>query len=88
MAICESIETDIRKAYSSFQNVQQSRSFSMSFKFPEGLGAPGDSSGSALGSGNMAFADNMQDDDLYNTNILWCLYYISPAWACSYIFVY
>jgi hypothetical protein len=51
----------------------------MSFKFPEGSGAPGDSSGSALGSGNMAFADNMQDDDLYNTNILWCLYYISPA---------
>ena len=51
----------------------------MSFKFLEGSGAPGDSSGSALGSGNMAFADNMQDDDLYNTNILWCLYYISPA---------
>jgi transitional endoplasmic reticulum ATPase len=49
----------------SFQNVQQSRSFGSSFKFPEGSGAPGGNSGTAAGSGNAAFADDTQDDDLY-----------------------
>lgn len=47
------------------QNVQQSRSFGSSFKFPEGSGTPGGTSGTAPGSGNAAFADDTQDDDLY-----------------------
>jgi hypothetical protein len=49
----------------SFQNVQQSRTFGASFKFPEGAGAPGGGTGTAPGSGNAAFADDTQDDDLY-----------------------
>jgi len=56
---------DIRRYEMFAQNVQQSRSFGTSFKFPEGSGAPGGSSGSAPGSGNAAFADDTQDDDLY-----------------------
>jgi transitional endoplasmic reticulum ATPase len=46
------------------QNLQQSRSFGSSFKFPEG-GAPDGSSNSAPSRGNAAFGDDAQDDDLY-----------------------
>lgn len=44
-----------------FQNLQQSRSFGSSFKFPEG--APGSSTSAP--SGNAAFGEDAQDDDLY-----------------------
>ncbi|KAI0305805.1 AAA ATPase [Multifurca ochricompacta] len=55
---------DIRRYEMFAQNLQQSRSFGTSFKFPEGSAAPGGSSGIAQ-SGNAVFNDDTQDDDLY-----------------------
>ncbi|KAF8475209.1 P-loop containing nucleoside triphosphate hydrolase protein [Russula ochroleuca] len=56
---------DIRRYEMFAQNLQQSRSFGSSFKFPEGSGGSGGNAGVAPGSGNAAFADDTQDDDLY-----------------------
>ena len=47
-----------------FRNVQKSRSFGTSFKFPEGSGAPEGSYSTAPGSANVAFAANVYNDDL------------------------
>ncbi|KAH8116372.1 hypothetical protein DFH11DRAFT_1580193 [Phellopilus nigrolimitatus] len=44
------------------QNMQQSRSFGSSFKFPEGEAAA--ATGGPSG-GNAAFGEDAQDDDLY-----------------------
>ena len=44
------------------QNLQQSRGFGNSFKFPEASGPSGVSGGT---SGNAGFVDDTQDDDLY-----------------------
>lgn len=56
---------DIRRYEMFAQNLQQSRSFGTSFQFPASSGAPGGTSGVAPSSGNAAFADDTQDDDLY-----------------------
>ncbi|QRV73907.1 AAA family ATPase [Ceratobasidium sp. AG-Ba] len=55
-------DQDIRRYEMFAQNLQQSRSFGSSFKFPEG-GAPG--GGTQTGSGGAAFAAEENDDDLY-----------------------
>jgi transitional endoplasmic reticulum ATPase len=57
---------DIRRYEMFAQNLQQSRSFGSSFKFPEG-GAPGATGGSAPAptQGNAGFAEDTADDDLY-----------------------
>jgi len=47
------------------QNLQQSRSFGSSFRFPEG-GAEGAAPANAqAGAGNAAFQEDAGDDDLY-----------------------
>lgn len=48
------------------QNLQQSRSFGSTFKFPEGgpSAGPGGAGGGAP-TGNAGFGDDAQDDDLY-----------------------
>lgn len=47
------------------QNLQQSRSFGSTFKFPEGEGRPA-TDGAAAGSGtNTGFGEDAADDDLY-----------------------
>jgi len=58
-------DSDIRRYEMFAQNLQQSRSFSQSFKFPEGSGASGNDSGAATNSGNALFNDDTQEDDLY-----------------------
>ena len=57
-------DQDIRRYEMFSQNLQQSRSFGSSFKFPEGDPAAAGSSG-APASGNAAFGADAQDDDLY-----------------------
>ena len=47
------------------QNLQQSRSIGSNFKFPESGSAPADGSSTAQSSGNAAFVEDTQDDDLY-----------------------
>jgi transitional endoplasmic reticulum ATPase len=56
---------DIRRYEMFAQNLQQSRSFGTSFQFPASSGAPGGAAGAAPSTGNAAFADDAQDDDLY-----------------------
>ena len=53
-------DQDIRRYEMFAQNLQQSRSFGTTFKFPEGSSAPSGSSG-----GNAAFGEDAADDDLY-----------------------
>jgi len=57
-------DSDIRRYEMFAQNLQQSRSFGTSFKFPEG-GPSSGNSGTAPGRGNVTFNDETQDDDLY-----------------------
>jgi len=57
-------DSDIRRYEMFAQNLQQSRSFGTSFKFPEG-GPSSGNSGTAPGRGNVTFTDETQDDDLY-----------------------
>jgi len=57
---------DIRRYEMFAQNLQQSRSFGTTFKFPESDGqAGGAGSGTGAGSGNAAFGEDTADDDLY-----------------------
>jgi len=53
---------DIRRYEMFAQNLQQSRSFGTSFQFPSGTSG---AAPAAASSGNAAFADDTQDDDLY-----------------------
>lgn len=46
------------------QNLQQSRSFGSTFKFPESSGAP-QAVGQAQAAGNAGFGEDTADDDLY-----------------------
>ena len=55
-------DADIRRYEMFAQNLQQSRSFGNSFKFPEG-GAP--AAANAPAASNAGFAEDTQDDDLY-----------------------
>lgn len=56
---------DIRRYEMFSQNLQQSRSFGSTFKFPEG-GAPSAAAGApAPTQGNAGFAEDTADDDLY-----------------------
>lgn len=58
-------DADIRRYEMFSQNLQQSRSFGSTFKFPEG-GAPGATGGApAPTQGNAGFAEDTGDDDLY-----------------------
>ncbi|EJD07519.1 AAA ATPase [Fomitiporia mediterranea MF3/22] len=56
-------DQDIRRYEMFAQNLQQSRSFGTSFRFPEG--EPSATGGAAASSGNAAFGEDAQDDDLY-----------------------
>jgi len=56
-------DSDIRRYEMFAQNLQQSRSFGSTFKFPEGNGTP--AAGAAAGSGNAGFGEDAGDDDLY-----------------------
>ena len=55
-------DQDIRRYEMFATNLQQSRSFGSSFKFPEG-GAP--AATSAPAAANAGFGEDAQDDDLY-----------------------
>lgn len=55
---------DIRRYEMFAQNLQQSRSFGSTFKFPESSGAPAAAPGAAPTS-NAGFGADAQDDDLY-----------------------
>lgn len=57
-------DQDIRRYEMFAQNLQQSRSFGSTFKFPEGgapTGAP-----TQQASGNAGFTQDAEDDDLYS----------------------
>jgi len=54
---------DIRRYEMFAQNLQQSRSFGSSFKFPETNGIP--PAGAVSGPGNAGFGEDAGDDDLY-----------------------
>ena len=56
-------DQDIRRYEMFAQNLQQSRSFGSTFKFPEGGVAPGSSA--PVASGNPGFTNEADDDDLY-----------------------
>jgi len=59
-------DQDIRRYELFAQNMQQSRSFGSSFKFPEGEGGADGADGGAIGSGQAAFGEAAQDEeDLY-----------------------
>ena len=55
---------DLRRYEMFAQNLQQSRSFGSTFKFPES-GGQGGSGAEGGGSGNAAFGQEAEDDDLY-----------------------
>lgn len=55
-------DADIRRYEMFSQNLQQSRSFGSTFKFPESSGA---TAGAPAPAGNAGFAEDTQDDDLY-----------------------
>jgi transitional endoplasmic reticulum ATPase len=58
-------DADIRRYEMFAQNLQQSRSFGSTFKFPEGS-APGAAGGApASTGGNAGFGEDTADDDLY-----------------------
>ncbi len=57
-------DADIRRYEMFAQNLQQSRSFGSSFKFPEG-GAPAAGAAPAAVTANAGFGEDTQDDDLY-----------------------
>jgi len=57
-------DADIRRYEMFSQNLQQSRSFGNSFKFPESTGEDS-GAGTAAASGNATFGDDGGDDDLY-----------------------
>jgi transitional endoplasmic reticulum ATPase len=57
-------DADIRRYEMFSQNLQQSRSFGSTFKFPEG-GAPAAGGAPAPTQGNAGFAEDTADDDLY-----------------------
>lgn len=56
-------DADIRRYEMFAQNLQQSRSFGSSFKFPESSGTP--AAGAPAATGNAGFGEDTQDDDLY-----------------------
>ncbi|KAI1795691.1 P-loop containing nucleoside triphosphate hydrolase protein [Ganoderma leucocontextum] len=56
-------DADIRRYEMFTQNLQQSHSFSSSFKFPDGAPAPG--AAPAALAANAEFGEDTQDDDLY-----------------------
>jgi len=56
-------DADIRRYEMFAQNLQQSRSFGSSFKFPESSGAP--AAGAPAATANAGFGEDTQDDDLY-----------------------
>lgn len=57
-------DADIRRYEMFAQNLQQSRSFGNTFKFPEG-GAPAPGAAPAAAAANAGFGEDTQDDDLY-----------------------
>lgn len=57
-------DADIRRYEMFAQNLQQSRSFGSSFKFPESSGAPAAAASAPVAS-NAGFGEDTQDDDLY-----------------------
>lgn len=57
-------DADIRRYEMFSQNLQQSRSFGSSFKFPEPTGVPATGAVPAA-TGNAGFGEDTQDDDLY-----------------------
>ena len=56
-------DADIRRYEMFAQNLQQSRSFGVNFKFPERAGAPAGQSSTAAS--NAGFTEEAADDDLY-----------------------
>ena len=57
-------DADIRRYEMFAQNLQQSRSFGNTFKFPEG-GAPTTGVAPTAAAANAGFGEDTQDDDLY-----------------------
>ena len=57
-------DADIRRYEMFAQNLQQSRSFGMNFKFPEREGGAAPAASNAAAS-NAGFNEEAQDDDLY-----------------------
>ena len=55
-------DADIRRYEMFAQNLQQSRSFGVNFKFPDATGAPAQAGTSAS---NAGFNEETADDDLY-----------------------
>jgi len=58
-------DQDIRRYEMFAQNLQQSRSFGSTFKFPEG-GAPGTTAAPIQSGANAGFGQEAEDDDLYS----------------------
>lgn len=59
-------DQDIRRYEMFATNLQQSRSFGSSFKFPEGGAPSGQGTQAPQATGNAGFTQEADDDDLYS----------------------